>query len=61
MTGATGRGLSLANANANANGIQRMRQLADRFPVTCWGDKARRRLGMLMPAPSPTPRTKVPE
>jgi outer membrane protein assembly factor BamD (BamD/ComL family) len=52
--------LADSDPDSRANGIQRLRQLAERFPATCWGDKARRRVAMLIPASDPAPRPKVP-
>ena len=38
--------LAESDSASRANGIQRLRQLADRFPATFWGEKARRRVAM---------------
>ena len=43
-----------------ATGLDRMRDVADRFSGTCWGDKARRRLRKLDPDTDPPMRARAP-
>lgn len=53
--------LAESDPDSRANGIRRLRQLAERFPATRWGEKARRRIALLMPASDLAQRPKVPE